>query len=67
MSAVILSPKTYQVMKNATSDGIVMIAPMIEPFRNISFVEKGLIFLSMRCGSVPVIKIDLQPALSDYL
>jgi hypothetical protein len=53
MSAVILSPMTNQLMKNATSDGMVIIAPMTEPFRNISL-----------CGSVPVIKIDLPAGLT---
>lgn len=43
MSEVIFSPVTIQDTKNATSDGIVIIAPMMEPFRNIPFVGLGLL------------------------
>ena len=43
MSEVILSPVIIQDVKNATSDGIVIIVPMIEPFRNMPFVGLGLL------------------------
>ena len=47
INAVNLSSKIFQAMKNATSEGIVIINPINEPLRKISFVGRaGLPFLS---------------------
>ena len=47
INAVNLSSKIFQAMKNATSEGIVIINPINEPLRKISFVGRAeLPFLS---------------------
>jgi hypothetical protein len=55
ISETILSPVIIQDAKNAIRDGIVIIAPIIDPFRNMPFV--GLDFLSMNGFFCAIIKI----------
>lgn len=42
MSEVILSPVISHEAKNATSEGIVIMAPIIEPLKNMPFVGLAL-------------------------
>jgi hypothetical protein len=58
MREVILSPVIIQEAKNAIKDGIVIIAPIIEPFRNMPFVGLGLL-PSTKDGFCAIIKIKI--------
>lgn len=61
INAVILSPNTYHVKKNATNDGTVIIAPIIEPLKNIPFVGRGFeVFLSTNNYFISIIKISVR-------
>ena len=56
---VILSPVIVHAMKNATSDGIVIIAPIIEPLKKIPDIGEDLLLTtSIILSSLIKIKFD---------